>query len=66
MDKDIDRIEESRSGFKILTGKPTGERPLGRPWRRWGTILGLFLKEQVSIRGIELIELRTGFIGDPL
>ena len=21
--------------FKILTGKPTGKRPLGRPRRRW-------------------------------
>ena len=24
-------MEESRSSFKILTGKPTGKRPLGRP-----------------------------------
>ena len=29
------RMEEGRSGFKILTGKPTGKRPLGRPSRRW-------------------------------
>ena len=29
------RTEESRSAFKILTGKPTGKRPLGRPRRRW-------------------------------
>ena len=29
------RMEESRSVFKILTGKPTGKRPLGRPRRRW-------------------------------
>ena len=27
-------MEESRSAFKILTGKPTGNRPLGRPRRR--------------------------------
>ena len=25
---------ESRSALKILTGKPTGKRPLGRPRRR--------------------------------
>ena len=25
------RMEEGRSAFKILTGKPTGKRPLGRP-----------------------------------
>ena len=24
------------SAFKILTGKPTEKRPLGRPRRRWG------------------------------
>ena len=28
-------MEEDRSAFKILTGKPTGKRPLGRPMRRW-------------------------------
>ena len=31
----IARLEEGRSAFKILTGKPTGKRPLGRPRRRW-------------------------------
>ena len=28
-------MEESRSAFKMLTGKPTGKRPLGRSRRRW-------------------------------
>ena len=27
-------IEDGRSAFKILTGKPTGKKPLGRPRRR--------------------------------
>ena len=31
----VTRVEEGRSAFKILTGKPTGNRPLGRPRRRW-------------------------------
>ena len=31
----VARIEEGMSAFKILTGKPTGTRPLGRPKRRW-------------------------------
>ena len=31
----VTRMEESRSAFKILTGKPTEKRPLGRPRRRW-------------------------------
>jgi hypothetical protein len=30
----VDRMEESRSSFKMLTGKPTKKRPLGRPRRR--------------------------------
>ena len=29
------RMEEGRSPFKIVTGKPTGKRPLGRPRHRW-------------------------------
>ena len=28
-------MKEARSAFKILTGKPTGKRPLERPRRRW-------------------------------
>ena len=28
-------MEEGRSAFKMLTGKPTGKRSLGRPRRRW-------------------------------
>ena len=28
------RMAESRSAFNILTGKPTGKRPLGRRRRR--------------------------------
>ena len=31
----VARMEENRSAFKILTGKPAGKRPLGRPRRRW-------------------------------
>jgi hypothetical protein len=30
----LDRISESRSAFKMLTGKPTRKRPLGRHRRR--------------------------------
>ena len=35
----VARMEEGRSAFKILTGKPTGKRPVVRPSRRWETIL---------------------------
>ena len=27
----VARMEEGRSAFKTLTGKPTGKKPLGRP-----------------------------------
>jgi hypothetical protein len=39
---------EGRSAFKILAGKPTGKRPLGRPRRRWEDNIKIYLKE-VSI-----------------
>ena len=31
----VARMEEGRSAFKILTGTPAGNRPLGRPKRSW-------------------------------
>ena len=38
-------MEEGRSAFKNLTGKPTGNRPLGRPRRRWKDNIRMDLKE---------------------
>ena len=38
------RMEEGRSALKILAGKPTGRKPLGRPRRRWEQILEWTLK----------------------
>ena len=34
-----------RACFKILTGKPTGKRPLGRPRRRWEEYIRMDLRE---------------------
>ena len=31
----VARMEEGKSTFKILTGKPTGKISLGRPRLRW-------------------------------
>ena len=42
------RMEECRSAFKVLTGKPTGKRPLGRPRRRWEGNIKMDLKEIVA------------------
>ena len=39
------RMEEGRSVFKILTGKPTGKRPLVRPRRRWEDNIRMYLTE---------------------
>jgi len=39
------RMEEGRSAFKIVTGKPTGKRPLGWPRRRWEDNIRMDLEE---------------------
>ena len=41
----VARMEEGRSAFKILTGKPTGKRPLWRPRRIWEDNIIMYLKE---------------------
>ena len=38
-------MEEDRNAFKILTVKPTGNRPLGGPRRRWEDNIKIYLKE---------------------
>ena len=53
-------MEEGRSAFKILTGKPTGKRPLGRPRSRWETNI------RMDNAAIRLIRLRIGILGGPL
>ena len=34
----VTRMEETRRAFKMLTGKPTGKRLLGRSRRRWENV----------------------------
>jgi hypothetical protein len=31
----VARIEEARSAYKVLVGRPESKIPLGRPRRRW-------------------------------
>ena len=38
-------MEEGRSAFKMLTGKSTGKRPLGRPRLRWEDNIRMDLEE---------------------
>ena len=62
----VARMEEGRSAFKFSTGTPTGVRPLRRLGVDGRTILEWILKKQISIRGIGMIRLRIGIIGEPL
>ena len=41
----VAKMEEGRSAFKILTGKPTGKRSSGRPRRRWEDNIRMDLQE---------------------
>ena len=59
----VARKEEGRSTFRILTGKPTAKRPLGRPRRRSEDHIRMDFEET---GGIGLIRLRIGIIGEPL
>jgi hypothetical protein len=43
---------DGRSAFRILTGKPIGTVPSGRPMRRWEDNSRIDFKEKVSIRRI--------------
>ena len=62
----VARMEEGRSAFKILTGKPTGKRPLGRPKRRWEDNIRMYHEEIGINERIGLIGLRKGIIVEPL
>ena len=62
----VARMEEGRSAFKLLTGKPTGKTPLGRPRHRWEDNIRMDLEEMDINAGIGLIRLRIGIIGEPL
>ena len=60
----VARMEEGRSAFKILTGKPTGKKPLERARYRWEDNIRMDL-EQIGINA-RLIQLRIGIIREPL
>ena len=62
----VARMEEGRSAFKILTGKPTGKRSLGRPRSGWEDYIRIDLQKYPSIQRIGLIWLRIGITGEPL
>jgi hypothetical protein len=54
---------EKRNAYRILEGKPECKRPLGRPGRRWWTIIKWNLKREDGMVWIGLIWLRIGTSG---
>ena len=62
MGRSLARTKDGRSAFNILSGTPTGKKPLGRPRRRWKDNIRINLKEI----GIGLFRFRIGIIGEPL
>ena len=57
-------MEKGRSAFKILTGKLTRKRPLGRPRRRLEDNIRMDLRGKEAIREYGLIRLKIGIIGE--
>ena len=49
-------MEQSRNAYRVLVGKSEGERPLGRPRRRWEDTIRMDLREVGCDPG-ELIDL---------
>ena len=41
----VAKMEDNKSVFTIITGKPTGKRPLGRLRRRWEGNIRIDIKE---------------------
>ena len=52
-------MEEVRSDLKVLTGKPTGNRPLGRPRCRWEDNIRMDL-EEIGINAGNWVDLTSG------
>ena len=41
----VAKVKEGRYTFKVLAGRPTGKRPLGRSRQRWEDNIRMNLKE---------------------
>jgi hypothetical protein len=40
---------EGRNAYRVLVGKPEGNRPLGRPRRRWEDGIKMDLREWIHL-----------------
>jgi hypothetical protein len=52
----VARMGEGRKVYRVLVGKPEGQRQLGRPRRRWEDGIKMDL-EEIGLRGVEWIHL---------
>jgi hypothetical protein len=52
----VARMVAKRNACRILVGKPTGKRPLGRPRRRWVDNIKMDLRE-IGYGGMDWIDL---------
>jgi hypothetical protein len=52
----VARMEEGRSVYRVLVGRPEGKRPLGRPRRKWEDYIKMDLRE-IGIDGVNWIQL---------
>jgi transcription termination factor 2 len=52
----VARMEEERSVYTVLVGRPEGKRPLGRPRSRWEDNIKMDLRE-IGIEGVNWIHL---------
>jgi hypothetical protein len=52
----VARMGEGRNVYRVLVGKPEGERPLGRPRRRWEDGIKMDFRE-IGWGGVEWIHL---------
>ena len=51
----LTRVEEGRSALKMLTGTPTGKRPLGRPRHKSEDNIRMYFKE-IGINTSNLVD----------
>ena len=49
MVRNVVRMEEGRNAFKMLTGKLTGKRPLGRSRYRWEDYIRMDRKDPQGV-----------------
>jgi hypothetical protein len=58
----VARMGEERGVHRVLVGKPEGNRPLGRPRRRWEDNIKMDVQEVGGVRGdwMELAQDRDG------